>query len=159
MKKYLVFSLLFTTLFSCTKSCGYEINPNSITYFTFSTQNYMIRNGDYILTCEECEGIETVSVKYSEASPDEVVTVETDGTVLSKIGEVIVKYNMKEWDNFHETNYNVLDGDGFYLTVMADEELLISASGSNSYPKNYAKATDEIKAIFHEVLTDNGLEP
>lgn len=44
-----------------------------------------------------------------------------------------------EWDGFHGTNSNVLDGYSFTFEMTLADGKVISASGSNSYPDGYAE--------------------
>lgn len=161
MRKILIFALLLTAVFpfsGCFGERKTEIVTDSLTYFSYNTSAFVI-NYDQIYTCEKSGGKEKISVKYAGASPDEVTEVETDGTVMNRLGEVINKYEIQSWDGFNESNRHVLDGGSFSLTVKSGEDTLISAYGANSYPKDYYDASKEIENIFREVLIQNGYEP
>ncbi|MDO5123607.1 MAG: hypothetical protein Q4D44_02945 [Eubacteriales bacterium] len=161
MRKVLIFALLLTAVFpfsGCFGERKTEIDTDSLTYFCYSTSCFVI-NYDQIYTCEKSGDKVRISVKYAGASPDEVTEVETDGTVMNRLGEVINKYEIPSWDGFNESNHHVLDGESFSLTVKSGEDTLISAYGANSYPENYTDATNEIEEIFQEILVQNGYEP
>ena len=62
----------------------------------------------------------------------------------------IEEYDLESWDGFHESNPYVLDGEGFSLEMRFADGTFVSASGDNSFPKDYYGVTNEIEAIFEK---------
>ena len=116
----------------------------------FYTMGYAV-NSDvvYELNCdEECVAIYKAYGKSSE----EAVSVSIDEEFIKEVINIFNKYSIINWDGFHKSNKNVLDGDSFSLNIHFLDGSSISASGYMSYPKNYGDFKKEIDDLFKRVF-------
>lgn len=78
---------------------------------------------------------------YTKASiSDRGLELEGDlpRTLLDDLQNVLQLNDVAAWDGFHETDPNVLDGEGFSFYAVYTDGMTISASGSNAFPENYS---------------------
>lgn len=104
---------------------------------------------DYELICDD-----TCSLKYKlNGVPEEdAKTVDFPKEYVSKIIDVLNKYNVSRWDGFDRNAKNVLDGDSFSFKVEIDAENSIYASGYMLWPKHYREVKKELEDIFNKVI-------
>lgn len=104
---------------------------------------------DYELTCED-----VCSLKYKpNGVPEEdAKTVSFPKEDVSKIIDVLNKYNVSRWDGFDRNAKDILDGDSFSFKVVMDDKNSIYASGYMLWPKNYREVKKELEDIFYTVI-------
>ena len=124
-----------------------EVKIGSIKNFHyFYTKGYAM-NADvfYDLECDK-ECIATIK-KYGESQEDAIKkTVDSD--FVKQVEEILEKYEVGQWNNFHKTDKNVLDGDSFSMSITFQDDTSISASGYMRYPNNYSSVKNELDDLF-----------
>lgn len=116
----------------------------SINSFSYSYNN-SFGDGSYSVEIEKNEGKYTFlySEKMSKYSFE---PVQMDEEAMLALEKACQKNRINEWNGFHESDPEVLDGDGFSLFV-GYEEGNISVSGSNCSPAGYWDFLEEFKQI------------
>lgn len=79
-------------------------------------------------------------------------------TEAEELAAIVRKQDMNRWNGFDKTDRRALDGTGFDLTIRYADGQVLSASGSNAFPKGYREARDEILKFFGELMERNGWE-
>lgn len=79
---------------------------------------------------------------------EESQKVKLDKETINKLIDILNEYDVGKWNNFHESDKNVLDGDSFSFSMYTLEDKYISASGYMRWPKNYR----EVENAFDEIL-------
>ena len=77
---------------------------------------------------------------------------ELEGTVSDAfakgINDLISEHNLMSWNGFDGVDSEVLDGDGFSLTIELEDGSKITAHGSNSYPPGYRDFKKDIDSFM-----------
>ena len=68
---------------------------------------------------------------------ENVPVIETDKAFLEKIDQIIEKNNVAKWNGYHMSARDVLDGDGFSLSIKMDNGQKISAGSYMAWPDGY----------------------
>lgn len=112
----------------------------------FYTQGYSINSDiSYEIECsDKCLAL----IKPYGISNEDKKILEINDEFLSKIEEIIKKYNVLKWDGFNKSDRDVLDGDSFSFSAKFDDGTTISASGYMMYPDNYRQVRDELDSLF-----------
>lgn len=113
-------------------SNGYSINAN-----TRYELNYDKNNNQYIAV-----------IKPYEVSEEDKQEIIVDDLFVEEILKVLKEYRIDKWNGFNKTNQNVLDGDGFNLSINMDNNQRIQASGYMMWPDNYKEFQSRISNIF-----------
>lgn len=71
---------------------------------------------------------------------------------FDKLQEIVVVHGLDQWDGFAESDSVVSDGSRFSLSYTYEDEVAVSARGSNSFPEGYGAASDDIRAFFEGLL-------
>lgn len=79
---------------------------------------------------------------------------EAGDEIYEKILSYVNEYNVAAWDGFHESNPDVLDGEGFSFDMVLGDDRKISAGGSNAWPDNYGSFHRAFENIITTALTD-----
>lgn len=100
-----------------------------------------------------------VRVSYYFGVPDEDGTVareeclesrvEGGAELYEKILALANECGLADWNGFHASNDDVLDGGGFSFRAVFDGET-VRASGSNAYPDGYGAFTNAIHRLLRE---------
>ena len=93
-----------------------------------------------------------LSYKLNGVSEEDTKKVPFPKKDISKIVDVLNKYNVSSWDGFDKNNKNVLDGDSFSFSLDMGNNEEIYASGYMMWPKNYREVKTELEAIFNTVI-------
>lgn len=64
-------------------------------------------------------------------------TFSGDPALLDSLAVIVAQYGVEAWDGFHENDPNVLDGEGFTLSITFADGSTVYASGENAFPANY----------------------
>ena len=67
---------------------------------------------------------------------------------LTKLEDILNKYNVSNWNGFEKDNNDVLDGKSFGFSVYMENGHNIIASGYASFPDNYYDVVNEIEILF-----------
>ena len=81
-----------------------------------------------------------------------ILDIMTDDPLLERLGEIVGKYGLVEWDGFNKTESSVMDGSNFSLDLTLADGTTVSANGSNSFPSGYSGAYGEICALFEDQI-------
>lgn len=68
--------------------------------------------------------------------------------VLEPLGEIVGKYRLDLWDEFHESVDNLLDGTNFSLYMCFEDGRKVYASGYGRFPVGYGDACSEIQELL-----------
>lgn len=80
------------------------------------------------------------------------VKKEIDINDINNIQNIILKYNVIDWNGFNKSDKNVLDGYGFSLLINYSNEMKITVKGYMKYPKNYSDFEKEIHEYITEII-------
>lgn len=132
-----------------------EVNYDYFCYSNSGSSTYEIysyevvkdeETGEWKVVCELHCGYETY-------------TLPADDALMQQLQSLIDQHQLRNWDGFHETDSNVLDGYGFGLTIAFTDGSVVSASGSNSFPDGFSESKRVIDELFIGYLNANGIEP
>jgi len=123
-----------------------EVNIKDIKSFRYHYTMGTAFNADvsYELNCDS-ECIALVKA-YGEAEED-AKEYNVNSEFVSKLLDILNKYNVGSWDNFNESDTMVLDGDSFSISISSSDKNY-SATGYMRWPKDYAKVKEEVNELF-----------
>ena len=135
-----------------------KITKENIKYmhFSYSTGTMIDSNVSYEL--KEQNGKYIATIKPNNKSQEEKKEKEINEETLNKIVEILNKYNISTWNNFHKSNKNILDGNSFSFRLTTKDNKEIQASGYMKYPKNYGKVSKELDTIFEKIYKEEKIE-
>lgn len=156
MKKILLCSIcmIFTLLvFTGCKNKKEEIIEDvkptgNITYFSFNSGGGWA-GVTYIIDKQDDDYIMEVTY-YGYDSPD--LKFEITENELKEIANIINEYEIYKWNGFNESDPDVLDGDGFSISVIYDSNDKIVAHGYMRYPKNYSKGANALEEYLDGLI-------
>ena len=70
--------------------------------------------------------------------------------LVTELEQVLSDYHVTSWSGVYETEYEVLDGEGFALELAYADGTSVQASGENAFPDGYFSAVDAIMDILHK---------
>lgn len=129
---------------------GNNISMNDFKYFRFSYSKGYAINSNIIYEINEIDGKYIASIKPYGVADEDKKEVEIMQDTLDQIENILNKYDVVNWNGFHESDKGVLDGDSFSFSLKTKENQ-INASGYMSWPTNYRNVRDEIDVIFDEL--------
>lgn len=150
MKKYLVLVLAILFIVGCGKKEKVIKHNKKITELTrldfgYSTSTAMNGNVSYNINCnDKC----ILTIKPNNISEENKQEVELDKKTISKIIDILNKYDVFNWDGFKKSDLDVLDGNSFHMYLTIQNKKNISASGYMMYPKNYGKVENELNNLL-----------
>ena len=134
---YILMSVLLLVNFDCTVPAEPQSN---IEYFYYSYNNSFGDGSYYYL-------IEDGKFQYDDYyGIDNPMITSIDPEAMEKL-ELICS-TISDWDGFSEADENVLDGDGFSLTVNYGDGRSVNAHGSNAYPTGYSEFAVSIEELL-----------
>lgn len=123
-----------------------EIKNIKYMHFSYSVGYAMYSNVNYDLEYKNSKYI--AKIKPDGIADEEAKEVELDEKTVTKIEEVLKKYNVTSWDGFNKSDKYVLDGDSFSFSLSLKDGSYISASGYMKWPNNYREVRSELDEIF-----------
>lgn len=144
MKKILLLTIVFLSIGLV--GCGKKSN-GKIIHFFYSYGSY---SGERIYEIEVTDDKAIIMAKGYNGV-DLNLNKEISTSYLEKIQKVVDKYDINSWDGFKKTDYDILDGDGFSIIIKYENGKEISATGYMKYPKNYKKASSELRKILEGI--------
>ena len=121
--------------------------------FSYSTGTMINSQVAYEIECKD-SGC-TATVKPDSVPADASKFIDLDKETIDKIIALLNDNSVVEWDGFKKVDQNVLDGDGFSFSLIANKKKLnISASGYMKWPANYNKVRDGLDAIFEGTFSE-----
>ena len=133
---------------------GKDIEAEELKYIRFSYSNGgSIANSEEIYFIEKKDDKYIASIKKQGKILDEKIDVEVDMNTIYSIVDTLNEYNVSSWDNFHESQRDVLDGESFSFELITEKDR-IGASGYMSWPENYSKVKDKLADIFHSLYEE-----
>jgi hypothetical protein len=157
MKKVLIaiIILIIIAIIIYSQKPKIDIKANNIKYihYSYSTGNMIYSNVCYEI--EENNGKYTLTIKPNNVPEEEKQQIEIDEDTLNEIVEILNKYNVESWNNFHKSDKNILDGNSFTFNLKTKDNKEIEASGYMKYPKNYRKVQSELESIFEKLIKKN----
>ena len=85
------------------------------------------------------------------------MTTECGQEILDKLYALYKEQRIAEWNGYSKSNPNVLDGDGFSLSIKFGDGATLSAHGSNAFPVRYGDFISGMNEILSP-LRDKVLE-
>ena len=61
---------------------------------------------------------------------------------------IIDQYDVRAWDGFDDSNYEVEDGEFFYFAAVLTDGTSIYAEGQNAFPPNYSPAASLMEELI-----------
>ncbi|MBR0385410.1 MAG: hypothetical protein IJI05_02550 [Erysipelotrichaceae bacterium] len=129
-----------------------KTNESGISSFSYDYNGSIGANSYHYEVTRTDDGkaeIEYDAMEYDSLG-EMTMTVQTD--LLDQLDELYRKHNVARWDGYSKYNPNVLDGDGFSLSISFNDGKSMSAHGSNAEPDGYREFISELKAIIDPYL-------
>ena len=140
---------------------GKPANENSIVYFCFDYNASMGGQFTYTVTQEE-DGRIVFSYEDLEHRSSGVMSTEVTRDVTDALEELYRSCKLADWDGFNGSDPDMLDGDGFTLTIKFADGTRLRADGSNAYPTGYRDFTGKLYELLNpfrdKVLNEKRLE-
>ena len=144
------------SLFGCANKIRYDGNkggePVDVSksidvYFSYSSGSYMNSGNSYSAVLRD-DGVVEVKVRQDGQAEKNVPVIETDKAFLEKIDQIIADNNVAKWNGYHMSARDVLDGDGFSLSIKMDNGQKISAGSYMAWPDGYGAFKGEMDTLF-----------
>ena len=144
------------SLFGCANKIRYDGNkggePVEVSkaidvYFSYSSGSYMNSGNSYSAVLRD-DGVVEVKVRQDGQAEKNVPVIETDKAFLEKIDQIIADNNVAKWNGYHMSTRDVLDGDGFSLSIKMDNGQKISAGSYMAWPDGYGAFKGEMDTLF-----------
>ena len=120
--------------------------------FSYTTGNESNSSVLYEIRCSDtC----MVGVKLDGVPTDKTIKAEISKNKVKEIEDILNKYEVSKWNNFHKSDTNVLDGNSFSLNIHTDKNYSVNASGYMKWPKNYSNVKEELDKFFNDLLFKN----
>lgn len=74
--------------------------------------------------------------------------LEGDDALYQEIMSCLRQNRVNEWDGFSKSNSEILDGSSFSFTLSNEDGTIVSARGTNSFPKGYQNVYSFISSIL-----------
>lgn len=147
----LIIVIIISLILVLIKRKKIEITKDSIKYmhFSYSTGNMMYSNVSYDIDYEDNKYI--VTIKPSEISNEDAKIIEIDENIMQKVADILNKYKVSNWDKFHKSDRNVLDGNSFSFNLKTKDDKTIDASGYMKWPANYRNVREELNSLFQSL--------
>lgn len=71
-----------------------------------------------------------------------------DAAWLQDFARLLAEHDAAAWDGFAETDDNVLDGEGFSLSIRFLDGRKVQASGSNRFPAGWQDVESGVRKLF-----------
>lgn len=75
-----------------------------------------------------------------------------------ELDTIVRKHDLNRWNGFDRADQTAKDGTGFDMKIHYEDGQVLSASGSNAFPRGYREAHEEILDFFGKLMERNGLE-
>ena len=124
----------------------FKIESIKSLHFSYSNGYMMYAYTTYDISLED--DTYYVTIKPYGISDEEAQKVKIDKKTINKLIDILNENDVSKWNNFHETDKYVLDGDSFSFSITTLEDKYISASGYMRYPKNYREVEDAFNNLF-----------
>ncbi|MCQ2432382.1 MAG: hypothetical protein MJ175_07250, partial [Clostridia bacterium] len=138
----------FSAVNSMTVSGAFSEYYPEITSFRYSYSNPFGGCGYFYKVRRDEDDRITFTCYMDEYRDFGEMTCEISDTVCEDLRKILEECDLIKWDGFHESDPDVLDGDGFSLDVYFADECSIRASGSNAFPSGYPDFVTRLDALF-----------
>ena len=118
--------------------------------FSYSTGYHMNASVSYSLKKDKEQEKYIAKIKEDEVAEKDAITFYVDDDFIEDLENLIKEYKLNNWDGFHKSDKNVLDGNGFSFIVNYENGKSISASGYEKYPKDYSQVENAISNLFYK---------
>ena len=125
------------------------VSDFSFLSFSYSVGYTVNANYSYEIQCDDCP---LAKIKPNGVPEDTAITVELSSDTMKEIQDLLHECQVDQWNGFHETAQNVLDGDSFSFSLRMKNGDSISASGYMRFPENYGKVKQGFLQIFEKYL-------
>lgn len=76
--------------------------------------------------------------------------------VLTRLGELLGKYHVEQWDGFDAGSGCVLDGSSFELQMTLADGTTVHAKGNNRFPDHYSEVYSPLWQLFSDWMEQHG---
>ena len=133
-----------------------EVSNIKSFYITYSN-GYMINAYTrYQLILED--GVYIAKIKPYGVYEEDELEIKVEETLMEKIVNILVKYEVNKWNGFDKTDKYVLDGDSFSFSVLLNNDKSISASGYMMWPEHFRDVVGEISPLFMDIYNKENLD-
>ena len=146
---------LLAALMLLLTACRREFSTDAeMVRFRFSHHG-MVSSSFYCYTAEQTETGWQMTV--SLIGLDEEYALEMTQEDADRLDALVRRCGLWKWNGFDKNDRNVMDGEGFDLTIRYADGKQLEASGDNAFPDGYKAAENEINTYFKELLEQNGV--
>ena len=128
-----------------------ELTDIDYMYYTYSNGDEANAYTTYQIEKKDEKYI--ASIKPHGKSDKEKQIIELDEEKIKEILTILNKNQVVLWDEFHESDRDVLDGDSFSFSLKNDE-INISASGYMKWPRGYRNIENELTELFNNLYKE-----
>ncbi len=148
MKKVFT-SIILIGIILLVSGCGKTVQNNSnIKNFTYDYGSYNGGYYSYAITREDDQiHLDAKGMNGVDLNADKSIT-ESD---LNELAKIINDYKIYEWNGFHKSDKNVLDGYSFSIEIQYSDGEIMEASGYMKYPNNYEKAHEALENYLYSL--------
>ncbi|MCR4992043.1 MAG: hypothetical protein K6A45_03260 [Lachnospiraceae bacterium] len=129
---------------------GSKAKPNE-SGITSLYYGYHGSRAGYSYTVSSKDGKTVFEFDDSEHRDYGVMEYECDASAIEQLEKLYLDHKVYEWDGFSKTNKDVLDGDGFSLTITFNDGSEMNAHGSNASPKGFWEYEEELTEVIAPV--------
>lgn len=73
--------------------------------------------------------------------------------------QIIIEHDLQSWNGFSGSDPFIMDGEGFGLYIVFEDNSELIASGSNRWPDGFDEAEQAIENVFTQILVRNKIDP
>jgi len=154
MKKYIVIGIILVLaigIFFFIKRQRIIKSDSPLKELTFS---YNIGNSSesykyyHLFKKENIWYVEFENSYYQDPKPPKY---EVDDNFVKKIETILQKYEVYKWNGFDRVAKDILDGNGFQLSIHLEDDTYISAHGYHIWPNNYEEVRSSLTKTFESI--------
>lgn len=130
-----------------------KVEIKEINYFEYYMNSGMMMYADerYILKKES----NSYRITIKPMNEQESISFDGNKEFVKELESILKKHKVENWNGFHQTAKDVLDGSSFFLEIEMEDNNQISASGYMKWPKGYGETIKEIKELFKKEQDKN----
>ena len=126
---------------------GRPIDFKNVSEMAFETFVYIKLDGNVSIALEDDKLTLDSGLFDAEESNNEIIMTAEPAEQLTQLFE---EFGVNSWKRDYEPQgYRVLDGEGWSLTVIFDDETLFLSQGSNAWPEGFDELKDGLLKIFN----------
>ena len=156
MRRRVIAALLLAAVLLAASACSKPLRTDApMTGFTFSHSG---KHTGLIYTLSAARTENAWQANLSLLAGDRNIYLEMTEAEAEELAAIVRKHELNRWNGFDRVDRTALDGTGFDLKIHYEDGQILSASGSNAFPKGYREAHEEILGFFGKLMERNGLD-